>query len=332
MPFLEQASSFSRNVDTLFLWFFAVSVAALLLITFTIVTFVIRYRRSRNPEPVDIEGNVGLEVAWTVIPLVIFLVMFYFGWTNYDVTRNPPPDAMTVEVIGRQWAWSFKYPNGRQAKELTVALGRPVALVMSSADVIHGFYIPAFRLKMDVVPGTTTRLWFVPLLLGSFDIQCTVICGVNHTYMLSKVNVLPEEAFRAWYFTPDGALDPGTAEVAVAAPAPPPAATAEAELGGLAILKRNDCLECHSVDGTTGVGPTFKGLMGSVQEFAVGGADRSLTVDEPLVVQGIRTPDRAQMKGYPPVMPAFDPSAEELAAMVAALRSLGVPPAPPVGK
>lgn len=325
MPLLEQASSISAGVDRLFLWFFGASVAALFLITATIVWFVVRYRRDRNPEPVDIEGSVPLEIAWTVIPLVLFLVMFYFGWTQYGVSRNPPPDAMIVEVIGRQWAWDFKYPSGRRTQELTVALGRPVLLEMNSADVLHGFYIPAFRLKMDVIPGTTTRIWFTPLLLGSFDIQCTVICGVNHTYMLSKVHVVPEEEFRAWYFAPDDAL----AGSASPAPAAGSAAPAAPDPPGIALLRRHDCLTCHSVDGRTGVGPTFLGMAGSVQEFTIEGKDETRAVDRALILRGMREPAWARMKGYPPVMPTARADGPTMEAMADAILALSAPAAAP---
>ncbi|MBI4861472.1 MAG: cytochrome c oxidase subunit II [Candidatus Riflebacteria bacterium] len=328
MPFLEQASSVSQSVDSVFLFIFAVSVAFLLAITFAIVYFVIRYSRSRNPEPVDIEGNFWLELVWTVVPLGLFLVMFTFGWTNYRQLKDPPRDSMVVEVTGKQWAWSFKYPSGRQTSELYVALGRPVRLELKSSDVIHGFFIPAFRLKLDVVPGATGSLWFTPLLLGSFDIQCSVICGVNHSYMLSKVHVMPEADFKTWYFSRDDAMrhkDPVPAASPSASPGPRPTVAPD-EPPALAMLKRHDCLECHSVDGKTGVGPTFKGLFGSVQEFVVGEATTKTLVDETVLIQGITDPGVRLMKGYPPVMPKRELSRQELVAIVTYLESLGTVP------
>ena len=126
--------------------------------------------------------------------------MFYYGWTNYRYLREVPRDAMVIKVTARQWAWSFTYPNGRQTSELYVALGRPVRLDLKSLDVLHGFYVPAFRVKADVVPGKNNYTWFQPEQLGDFDIECTVMCGVNHSYMLSKVHVIPEADFSAWYF------------------------------------------------------------------------------------------------------------------------------------
>jgi len=201
MPLLEQASTFGGSLDRLFLLFFIICASVLVLVTGLIVFFVIRYRQDRNPEPEDIEGNLGLELAWTAIPTALFLMMFYFGWTNYWEMRSPPGDAMVVRVEGRQWVWSFEYPDGRKTEELYLAIGRPVKLELRSRDVLHGFYIPAFRVKMDVVPGKVNYLWFNPTLPGTFDIQCTVICGTNHSYMLSKAHVLSEEDFKKWYFS-----------------------------------------------------------------------------------------------------------------------------------
>jgi len=209
MPFLAQSLSIADRVDSVFLFMFVLCVSFLIFITSVMIYFVIRYSRQRNPNPVDIPGNIWLETAWTAIPLVLFLVMFYYGWTNFEYMRNPPRDAMVVEVTGRQWAWSFKYPNGKQTDEMYVALNRPVKAELHSADVLHGFYIPAFRVKEDVVPGRTNFLWFTPTVLGTFDIQCSVMCGAHHSYMLSKVHVLPEDEFKAWYFKDQDAPDSG---------------------------------------------------------------------------------------------------------------------------
>lgn len=196
-------------MDQVFLYIFALSVIFLGLITFLMLYFLFKYSRKRHPHGVDIEENVKLEIAWTVIPLILFLTMFYFGWTNFNYMRNVPRDAMVIQVTARQWAWSFTYPNGKRSTELVVALGKPVKTELHSLDVIHGFYIPAFRIKEDVVPGKDNYTWFTPTKLGSFDIECTVICGVNHANMLSKVVVVPVADFEAWYFGDENAPVPG---------------------------------------------------------------------------------------------------------------------------
>jgi cytochrome c oxidase subunit II len=216
MPFLTPPLSIADRVDNVFLYIFVLSVVFLVFITGLMVYFTVKYSRRRNPKPVDIEGNAWLEATWTLTPLVLFLSMFYFGWTNFAYMRNPPRDAMVIEVTGRQWAWSFKYPNNKRSEELYLALGRPVRLELRSQDVLHGFYIAAFRVKEDVVPGRQNFLWFAPTILGTFDIQCTVMCGVDHSKMLSKAHVLSEDDFRAWYFADEDAPQPG--KVPVAAP------------------------------------------------------------------------------------------------------------------
>jgi cytochrome c oxidase subunit 2 len=157
-------------------------------------------------------------------------------------------------VTARQWAWSFTYPNGRQTTELYVAIGRPIRLDLKSLDVLHGFYVPAFRIKSDVVPGKDNYTWFQATQLGDFDIECTVMCGVNHSYMLSKVHVIPEADFSTWYFG-DSADPPVLAQAAIDGP-PDPAR-------GERAFKLKGCVACHTTDGSKLVGPTWKGLWGS---------------------------------------------------------------------
>jgi cytochrome c oxidase subunit 2 len=185
MPIIPQASSAAGRVDSVFLFIVVLSAAFLFFITATMIYFVIKYNRKRHPRGEDIEGNKWLEIAWTTTPTAIFLLMFVFGWTNFSYMREVPRDAMVIDVTGRQWAWSFTYPNGKRTSDLLLAFNKPVKLDLHSLDVIHGFFIPAFRIKEDVVPGKNNYTWFAPTQLGSFDIECTVICGVGHATMLS---------------------------------------------------------------------------------------------------------------------------------------------------
>ncbi|MBI5881968.1 MAG: cytochrome c oxidase subunit II [Elusimicrobia bacterium] len=292
---LPQASSVSLSIDRFFLGSLALCLAFLLLVTFFIVYLSIRYSRTRNPHPEDIEGNAALEVVWTVVPTALFLVMFYYGWTDFRTLRNPPPDALTVQVTARQWSWSFEYPNGKRTGDLYAALGRPMRLELRSMDVIHGFYIPAFRIKIDVVPGRTAEAWFLPRLLGDFDILCSVICGTDHSAMLSKVRVLPEDEFKRWYFSDEAA--------------PPRAKKAgerKEDRGGV-LLQDKGCLACHSLDGSTMVGPTFKGLYKS---------------DAAFLKREILEPSAFIADGYPAVMPPSEVSGEEADAMVDHLKTL----------
>jgi len=311
MPFLNPPLSIADRVDSVFLYIFALSVAFLIFITVLMVYFTVRYSRKRNPKPEDIEGNPALEVTWTVIPLLLFLTMFYYGWTNFEYMRNPPRDAMVIEVTGRQWAWSFKYPNGRRTEEMYVALNRPVRVELRSQDVLHGFYISAFRIKQDVVPGKENYTWFTPTLLGTFDIQCTVMCGVHHTYMLSKVHVLSEEDFKAWYFSDENAPKPVKVAAAPAAAGP-----------GFAVLQEKNCIACHSVDGSEKVGVTFKGLFGKKETVVAEGQRQEVSVDEVYLAKAIREPSTHAVEGYPPNMPPISLTEEEIGQVVAYVKAL----------
>lgn len=313
MPFLNPPLSIADRVDDVFLYIFVLSVAFLVFITALMIYFTVRYSRKRNPNPVDIEGNAKLEIAWTLTPLVLFLSMFYFGWTNFSYMRNPPRDAMVVEATARQWAWSFTYPNGKHTDEMYVALNRPVKVELHSQDVLHGFYVAAFRVKSDVVPGKTNYVWFTPTLVGTFDIQCTVMCGLRHAYMLSKVHVLPEEDFKAWYFADENA--------------PAIEAKAAAALGGAeppipAVLKDKQCLVCHSVDGSEKVGVTFKGLFGKRQSVRTDSKQIEVVADEPYLAKAIREPSTHKVEGYPPTMPAPSLTDSEIRQVVAYIKEL----------
>ena len=306
------ASSVSDKVDAVFLYVSALTIAFLIFITFLMIYFVVRYRRSRGTQAKDIHGHTVLELVWTGIPLVLFLTMFYYGWTNYRYLREVPRDAMVIQVTARQWAWSFTYPNGRQTSELYVALGRPVRLNLKSLDVLHGFYVPAFRIKADVVPGKDNYTWFQATQLGDFDVECTVMCGVNHSYMLSKVHVIPEAQFSTWYFG-ESADPPALAQ---AEGGPPDAARGERT------FKLKGCVACHTTDGAKLVGPTWKGLFGSQVTVLSDGKEATVTADEDYLTRSIHHPPKEVVKGFAPQMPKTDLKERDVADLVAFIKSL----------
>ncbi len=312
---LAQASNVAGRVDGVFLFIFAFCALFLVFLTALLVYFSIKYRRKAHPRGKDIEGNTWLEVTWTVVPLFLFMGMFYFGWTNYEYTRSAPRDAMVVKVTGRQWAWGFEYPNGKQTTELYLVYNRPVKLLIRSADVIHGFFVPAFRVKMDAVAGKENHTWFTPTQMGTFDIECTVICGTNHSYMLSHAVVVGEGEFKAWYFGGEDAPTPGGGLAAAA-----PSAPGEAPVVGL--LRRKACLTCHSLEGRVMVGPSFKGAFGTKQVVRVGKEEREVVVDEPYLRKAIQDPLSEITKGYPPTMPPANLTAEELEEVVGYIKGL----------
>jgi cytochrome c oxidase subunit II len=315
MPFFEQASNIAGKVDSVFLFITALSVVFLVFITAAIVYFVIKYSRKRHPTSEDIKGHTGLEIAWTVIPLILFLGMFFFGWTDFNYMRNVPRDAMVITAIARQWAWSFSYPNGKQTTELILALDKPVKIELRSLDVIHGFYVPAFRVKEDVVPGKNNYTWFTPTRLGSFDIQCTVICGPGHAKMLAKAIVIPLEEFKSWYFSDQKSLPPHVAGKAAKTPLPP-------QHPAIAILETKSCLTCHSLDGAVMVGPTLKNIYGRKALVIERGKEHEVQRDDAYIEKAIQNPEAQIVKGYPSAMPSNPLTADELKQAIELIKNL----------
>ncbi|MGW8273308.1 MAG: cytochrome c oxidase subunit II, partial [Thermodesulfovibrionales bacterium] len=240
--------------------------------------------------------SILLEIVWTVIPTAIVLAMFYLGWADFDYIRRPPDDAMTIEVAARQWSWTFKYDNGKTTEDLRVPIGQPVKLILSSEDVIHGFYIPAYRIKEDAVPGLKTYLWFIAKEEGAYDIFCSEYCGTGHSRMLSRLVAMKRQDFDQWY-----------RKVA-------------ADASGLLVAK--GCSGCHSLDGTRKVGPTLKGVYGSKVTVVTGGIERTIVADEEYLTRSILHPEADIVKGYPPLMPVIPLSPEELNSIVEYLKAL----------
>jgi len=193
-----------QEVDNAFILIVAISVFFLLLVTVAMIYFVVRYRKQKNPVASNITGNTTLEVVWTVIPLALVLLIFWYGWVGFKTMREVPSDAMTVKVTGRMWRWSFEYENKKQSDSvLYVPLNKPIKMEINSVDVNHSFYIPAYRVKEDAIPGRINYLWFLPNQLGEYEILCAEYCGLNHSYMLGKVVVLPENEFNKWLIAPN---------------------------------------------------------------------------------------------------------------------------------
>jgi len=193
------ASNPVAGVNQAFYYILGFSLVLLLGITITMILFVVKYRRSKHPEPSDIRGNWKLEVLWTVIPSIIALSMFYFGWSSYTGLRNVPEDAIEIQVIAQQFSWLFVYPNDKETEnDLVVPLARPIRLNVTSLDVLHSLYIPAFRIKIDAVKGRYNYAWFLPDKLGSFFVQCTEFCGVGHSEMNATLRIVPMAEYEHW--------------------------------------------------------------------------------------------------------------------------------------
>lgn len=285
--FVSWATGLSGEVvDRVFLYILVVTVFLLSLITFLMVYFVIRYQKRRNPQPVDIHENIWLEIVWTIVPTLLVLTMFFYGLTGFNFLKRAPQGAMKVKVIARQWSWLFEYENGMRSAELRVPIGKPVNLSLTSEDVIHGFYAPAFRIKQDVVPGMVNHLWFQPTQVGSFDVLCTQYCGLQHAKMATQIVVLPEEEFNQWY-------QKGKEEKEAKAPA-----------RGIQLFQEKGCQACHSVDGTPLVGPTVKGLFGKTVTVITDGKERQVVANEDYLKRSLMEPNADVVKGFPPIMPS----------------------------
>jgi len=194
------ASSFIESVDGVFLFTIIVSVFFLVLITALMIGFVIKYNRKKNPKEVNIKENTKLEILWTTIPTILVLIMFWYGWIGYLDMVNVPEDAMPIDVTAQMWSWKFKYSNGAETDSLYVPVNQPVKLNLKSTDVSHSFFVPAFRIKKDVYPGTERVVWFNATEIGKYDIACAEYCGLNHSYMYSKIHVLSQEDFDNWFY------------------------------------------------------------------------------------------------------------------------------------
>lgn len=291
----------TQAVDPVFIWITGVSVVLLLGITAAMVWFVFRYHRSRAPEPTSqAASNIWLEVIWTVLPTLLVMAMFYYGWAGYLALRNVPKGALPVTATARMWSWTFTYANGKTSPKLYVPVGKPVEVNIVSEDVLHGFYIPAFRIKRDAVPGMKNHAWFVAPTAGSYDLFCSSYCGAGHSEMIATVEAVPEAAFMAWLQEQK----------------------TTAGKRGMDLLQKYGCLACHSLDGTKKVGPTFKGLWGRRVTVVTNGAERNLTVDADYLRRSLLEPNADVAKEYAPIMPRFTQiNDEEITAIIETLKA-----------
>jgi len=281
--FPEQASTMAARVDALFYFLVAVSVFFSTLIFVLIIVFAIKYRRrSENERPQAIPGNLRLEVLWTTIPLALTMVMFVWGAKVYFDISYPPIDALEISVVAKQWMWKAQHPEGQsEINELHVPAQRPVKLVMTSQDVIHDFFVPAFRVKKDVLPGRYTTVWFEATRPGSYRLFCAQYCGTQHAGMVGRIVVMEPSEFQAW-------LSGGAAGVSMAG-------------AGETLFQRLGCAACHLPNGT-GRGPSLVGLIGKKVRLQGGG---SVTADEGYIRESILHPQAKLVAGYPPVMSTF---------------------------
>jgi len=292
-------------VDNVSLFLHVVSGLMLALVTGLMLYFVIRYRRSRHPRAIQVKSSMLLEVTWTVIPTILVMAMFWYGYEGFKMLREVPDGAMPVKVTARMWNWSFEYENGKISKELYVPVDKPVKLLMQSVDVVHSFYVPAFRLKEDVVPGQETFAWFKANTVGRTDIFCAEYCGEAHAYMMSQVVVMDGDEFDQW--------------VGSDLPSPDPE-----ESAALTIMEDHDCTGCHSLSGSHNPeAPSLKGIFGRETLVEREGKETRLEADEEYLIRAIRDPEAELVKGYAATMePPEELSEEELEVIIEYLKGL----------
>ena len=300
--FPEQASTMAPRVDQLYYFLLGVSVFFATLILILIVAFAIKYRRrSDDEQPQQIIGNLGLEILWTVVPLSLTLVMFVWGARLYFITFYPPSDALEINIVAKQWMWKVQHAEGRsEIDELHIPTGRPVKLIMTSQDVIHDFFVPAFRVKNDVLPGRYTTLWFEATKPGAYRLFCSQYCGTQHSGMIGHIIALEPAEFQTW-------LSGGAAAVSMAT-------------AGENLFRKLGCISCHAAN-DTGRGPSLAGLLGKAVRLQSGA---TVTADENYIRESILEPQAKIVAGYPSIMPTFKGliSEDGIMQIIAYLKSL----------
>ncbi len=285
-PEVTQASNFVQGVDVAFLVILGISFFFLIALTVVMIYFIYKYNRKRHPVATQIHGSTTLEIIWTVVPFLLTMVMFYYGWAGWNTMQKPPKDAMEVTVIGRMWNFSYQYENGRLTDTLFLPKDQPVKLNLKAMDVLHSFYIPAFRVKQDMVPNKENNfMWFIPQKVGDYEVFCAEYCGLQHSYMYSTVKVMEKGEFDSW-------ITDTTQVAATAAAMAAPGAT------GKKIMQNIGCFACHTVDGTKLVGPSFKGIWGAEHTVVTGKETRKVTVDEEYIKHSIYDPNADVVEGF----------------------------------
>jgi cytochrome c oxidase subunit 2 len=293
-------------VDALYAYVLLITIFFSTLITVLLIVFAIKYRR-RDPDevPRPRHGSMILELTWTIIPLLIAMTIFVWGASTYFKAYRAPKQAMEIYVVAKQWMWKFQHQTGqREINELHVPVGARVKLTMTTEDVIHSLYFPAFRIKQDVVPGRYTQLWFEATKTGSYYIFCAEYCGTNHSGMGGHVIVMEPAAYQEW-------LAGGTGAESAASQ-------------GQKLFQERGCASCHQTDpaGQQGRGPTLYGLFGKQQAIQ---DDGQVTVDESYIRESILNPQAKIALGFQPIMPTFQGqvSEEQILQLIAYIRSLG---------
>ena len=320
----EQASTVSPAVDHLHFFVITTTFIASAIIGLGALGLFIRYRRKSEIDTTPkITPPAWLEVLIIGVPLAFFLLWFFIGFAQYVRIATPPPDAMEVYVMGKQWMWKFAYPDGPNSiGTLRVPVGRPVKLVMTSRDVIHSFYVPAFRIKQDVLPGRYTQLWFEARQIGTFPVYCAEFCGTDHSLMRGEIVAVRQDEFDDWLSEQRRGIA-SRQDMAPTSIEHQPAVESMAEQGRQ-LAVRFACVKCHSIDGTPHIGPTWLDLYHRKEKLTNG---TEILVDEGYMTESMMDPQAKIVAGFGPVMPTFQGrlTAPEAAALIEFIKTLRSP-------
>ncbi len=316
----ESASTFAERVDGLHFFVLITTLVVSTLVAWTALMFFVRYRRRSTDLPTPaVVAPLWLEVTFVVVPMAFFLTWFGIGYRDFVWLTNPPPDAIDVYVMGKQWMWKFSYPEGPNAIDvLRVPVGRPVRLLMTSQDVIHSFFVPDFRIKQDVLPNRYTQTWFTATRTGRFQVLCAEYCGTDHSTMRGAVEVLSGPAYDAWRAEQQGLVaradTPNTGQGKIN------------EVGNLALQGKQlsitlGCLRCHTTEGTPHLGPTWLDLYRRAERLTDGS---TVVADEAYLTESMMDPLAKVVEGFKPIMPSYRGrlQAAETAALVEYIKSL----------
>jgi cytochrome c oxidase subunit 2 len=297
------ASTVSGQVDNLFNIILWICIFFFLLVSILLVLFTIMYRHKPGQIRDTAAGHsTTLELTWTLIPSVIVVFLYYYGFRHYMEMTIEPPNSYEITAVGKMWQWTFRYPTGLESNELHIPVNTPIRTVLSSSDVIHSLYIPAFRMKKDVVPGRFNRMWFQATDVGTYDIYCAAYCGTNHSIMRSVVVVQPKAEFDKWL----------KEQTELSNNLPP-------VQKGEKLYRTQGCSQCHSIDGSKLVGPSWQDAWGRTETIQGGG---QVLVDKPYVVESILQPQAKIVEGYPASMPPFVLKEADIDAIIAYLKSI----------
>jgi cytochrome c oxidase subunit 2 len=312
LPMIPEASNFAPSVDMLMVFIVAVCLFFAVAVTASVIYFFFKYERKHVSEiGVPIHGDMRLETAWIVVPLIISLAMFAWGAVVYVDYRHAPRDTLDIYVIGKQWMWKVQQPTGlKEINELHVPVGRDVRLIMASEDVIHDFSIPAFRVKMDVVPGHYNTMWFRPTKAGHYRLYCSQYCGTNHAVMTGWVTVMEPAEYAAWLTS---GSSPDTNPL----------------VAGEKLFSDKACITCHISDGK-GRGPSLNGVYNGQVKLADGS---TIVADDGYIRESILQPMAKIVAGYQPLMPTFQGqlTEDQILALTTYIKSLQDQPPPATG-